>query len=88
MPPSDNREAVTSWITWLGRLLLLLLLAYPFALHLGVINDRLQPALLLLLGVLLLSGLVLLANGNRYGWLPLMVLLAAGGWLIAYQDEP
>jgi uncharacterized membrane protein len=66
----------------------MLLLAYPFALHLGVLNDRMQPALLLLLGLLLLSGLLMLVRGNRYGWLPLSALLATAAWIYAYQGEP
>ncbi len=73
---------------WLGRLLLILLLAYPVALHLGVVNDRMQPALILLLGLMLVSGVLMLARGNRYGWTVLGGFMAAAGWITLYHGEP
>lgn len=66
---------------WLGRLLVILLLSYPFALHLGVLNDRLQPALVLLLVLILLSGLLMVIRGNLYGWLMFAVAPAAAVWI-------
>ena len=71
-----------------SRLVLILLLAYPFVLHVGVLNDRIQPAVLLLLGVLLLSGALMLARGNRYGWLVMTGLMAAAAWTYAYNGAP
>jgi uncharacterized membrane protein len=88
MGPPDKIDAAAALAVWLRRLLLLSLLCYPFALHLGLTQDRLLPAVLLLLGVLLLSGLMMLARGNRYGWLPLLLLLAAAAWLFVNQDQP
>ncbi|MEJ2456466.1 MAG: hypothetical protein P8103_20275 [Candidatus Thiodiazotropha sp.] len=73
---------------WLGRLSLILLLAYPVALHLGVVSDSLQPALILLLALMLLSGLLMLARGNRYGWAVLGGFMAAAGWVTLYHGEP
>jgi uncharacterized membrane protein len=88
MPRPNPPQTSTQSGIWLGRLLLMLLIAYPFVLHLGVLNNHMQPALLLLLGLLLLSGLLMLTRGNRYGWLPLTFLLATAAWIFAYQGEP
>jgi uncharacterized membrane protein len=73
---------------WLSRTALVLLLAYPVTLHLGVLNQHLQPALLLLLALMLLSGTLMVARGNAYGWLVLTALAATTGWVYAYQGEP
>ena len=82
-PEARNRSG-SGW----GRLMLILLLAYPLTLHLRVLNDRMQPAVLLLLGLLLLSGALMLARGNRYGWLILTVSVAAAAWAYAYNGAP
>jgi uncharacterized membrane protein len=81
-------KATTTVGDWLGRLLLILLLAYPVALHLGIVTHRMQPALILLLGLMLLSGLLMLARGNRYGWAALGGFMATVGWVMLYQGEP
>lgn len=73
---------------WLGGLALVLLLAYPVTLHLGVVFEHLQPALLLLLALMLLTGLLMLVRGNTYGWLVLTALGATLGWVYLYQGEP
>lgn len=88
MPLWNLSKGAVAGATWLGRLALILLLAYPLTLHLGLATERIQPALLLLLGFLLISGMAMLARGNRSGWLPLTGLVIATGWLYAYQGEP
>jgi uncharacterized membrane protein len=87
MPMSSHQTEATAAGTWLGRLSLLLLLAYPIALHLGVLNHRMQPALFILLGLLLLFGLLMLTRGNRYGWLLLTLAITTAVWIYAYQAD-
>ncbi len=88
MSPRQIAKPSTAGGNWLGRLLLILLLAYPVALHLGIVTDRMQPALLLLLGLLLLSGVLMLARGNPYGWAALGGLSATAAWIYLYHVEP
>ncbi|MCU7853080.1 MAG: hypothetical protein KZQ80_12810 [Candidatus Thiodiazotropha sp. (ex Monitilora ramsayi)] len=66
---------------WLHRTLLLLLIAYPLTLHLGILdNGSLLPAATILLGLIWLSGLSMLANKHRIGWF----FLSGGGMLAAW----
>lgn len=88
MPLSSHRTGVTPAGTWLGRLSLMLLLAYPFALHLGVLNHRMQPALFILLGLSILFGLLMLTRRNPYGWLILAMTITTAAWLYAYPTDP
>jgi uncharacterized membrane protein len=88
MSHSGQESATTRTGAWLGRLSLLLLLAYPFALHLGVLHHRLQPALLILLSLFLLLGVAMASRGNRYGWLMLAATGAAGIALSAGKIDP
>ena len=73
---------------WLSRLFLVLLLSYPFALHLGVLNDRLLPALVLLLIMILLLGLLMLTRGNRLGWLVMGAAPVAAVWVSLLGNDP
>ncbi len=84
---SPHRETTPAG-AWLGRLSLLLLLAYPFALHLGVLNHRLQPALLILLSLFLVIGAVMLSRRNRYGWLVLLAVGATGAAITTGKIDP
>lgn len=71
----------------LRALLFLLLLAYPLALHLGIIGDSLSPAFCILMGIIFLSGLLMLLTGNYYGWLPLLTAaLMLGGFMLQGTD--
>jgi len=81
--PASSDSQVTPHQRALQVLLLLLLVAYPLALHLGILGERLLPAVSILFGLLCLSGLLLLIKGSRYGWLPLLgAALMLGGFLL------
>ncbi len=88
MTPSPEHGDQAPTGRWLGRLLLLLLIAYPLALHLGVLSERLGPAWFCLLSVLLLSGGLMLRNGRRTGLLPLAAALAGALWVSLYRGDP
>ncbi len=88
MSLSPGRGGQTPAGRWLARLLLLLLIAYPLALHLGVLHQRLGPAWICLLALLLLSGGMMVGNGRRSGWLLLATALAGALWVSLYQGDP
>jgi uncharacterized membrane protein len=68
----------------LGGLILLLVIAYPFTLHLGILgNENLQPALVILLGLIILSALSMILRRNWMGWVLLSVGIALTVWLIS-----
>jgi uncharacterized membrane protein len=72
---------------FLQALLLLLLVAYPLTLHLGILSEHLLPAVAILLGLLFVSGLLMLIKGNPYGWLPpLAAITILGGYLLKDAD--
>jgi uncharacterized membrane protein len=73
---------------WLRRLLLIMLISYPIVLHLGVMHDQVRPALGVLLGLLLVSGMFILSTGSRYGWLLLGSALLGGVWALSYRSDP
>lgn len=84
MIESASRDAQgTPQLRTLRALLLLLLVAYPLSLHLGILGEHLLPAVSILLGLLFLSGLLLMLQGNRYGWLLFLVATCLlGGFLL------
>jgi uncharacterized membrane protein len=73
---------------WLRRLLLIMLISYPIVLHFGVMHDQVRPALGILLGLLLVSGLLILSTGSRYGWLLLGSAFIGGVWIYNYHSDP
>ncbi|MCU7808241.1 MAG: hypothetical protein KZQ73_10300 [Candidatus Thiodiazotropha sp. (ex Semelilucina semeliformis)] len=76
-PPPDTHRSHR----WLNRTLLLLLIAYPLTLHLGIVeNGSLLPTVTILVGLIWLSGLSMIANKHRIGWL----FISGGGMLAAW----
>ncbi len=68
----------------LGGLILLLVIAYPFTLHLGILGlGGLQPALVILLSLIILSALSMILRRNWMGWVLLSVGIALTAWLIS-----
>jgi uncharacterized membrane protein len=82
----DSKTAASQ--RWLRRALLALLLAYPLTLHLGILEGWLLPAVAILLGMMLLSAILMLGNGNRNGWLLLLGTFALSAWLTAMHGDP
>ena len=67
--------------------LLLLALAYPLALHAGVINHSLLAPSLILLLLLSVWGLLELLKGRQTGW-PIILLAAIGAaWLLIERPD-
>ena len=73
----------------LRGVLLLLLIAYPVTLHFGVLkNGNLQPAVIILLGLILFSGVSMVANRNLTGWLLLICGSTLAVWLFTQEIDP
>ena len=73
----------------LGWLILLLVIAYPFTLHLGILGEKnLQPALVILLGLIILSAISMILRHNWVGWILLSVGIALAVWLFSGEIDP
>ncbi|MCU7917521.1 MAG: MMPL family transporter [Candidatus Thiodiazotropha sp. (ex Epidulcina cf. delphinae)] len=67
--------------------LLLLAIAYPLALHGGVVNGNLLPASLILFSLLSLWGVLLVLKQRQTGWLMILLGALASAWLLIRQPE-
>lgn len=64
-----------------------LALAYPLALHAGVVNDNLLAPSLILLLLLMTWGVLELINRRFTGWLLISVALLGAAWLLIEQPD-
>ena len=80
----DINDSLRKWIH-LG--LLLLAIAYPLALHAGVLNGNLLAPSLILLLLLMVFGALELLKGRTAGWLIVVSALLCCGWLLIQRPD-
>ncbi|MCU7906279.1 MAG: hypothetical protein KZQ76_10635 [Candidatus Thiodiazotropha sp. (ex Epidulcina cf. delphinae)] len=67
--------------------MLLLVIAYPPALHGGIVNGNLIPACLILLSLLILWGVQLVLKQRQTGWLMILLGALSSAWLFIRRPE-
>ncbi|MET0042631.1 MAG: hypothetical protein ABW100_03845 [Candidatus Thiodiazotropha sp. 6PLUC3] len=67
--------------------LFLLALAYPLALHAGVVNKSLLAPSLILLMLLAVWGVLELLKGRLSGWLIILFAAFGAAWLLIYRPD-